>query len=150
MMREGYMLMGRPLSSLMLCVKIDKTPFTTIMYDFVQMHWISWTEMERRRESRYEGDNLYQGIQVSRYPGTQVSRYPGTKVPRYQSSQVPRWHSLSRWQTRWSPVSPVYLTRIGKHLTWWTSDAGEKSQYHVMATPSDKKVRRAGVLCFDS
>ena len=78
------MLMGRPLSSLMLCVKIDKTPFTTIMYDFVQMHWISWTEMERRRESRYEGDNLYQGIQVSRYPGTQVSRYPGTKVPRYQ------------------------------------------------------------------
>merc|ERR1719500_2026068 len=106
------MLMGRPLSSLMLCVKIDKTPFTTIMYDFVQMHWISWTEMERRRESRYEGDNLYQGTQVSRYPGTQVSRYPGTKVPRYQSSQVPRW------QTRWSPVSPVYLTRIGKHLTW--------------------------------
>ena len=150
MMREGYMLMGRPLSSLMLCVKIDKTPFTTIMYDFVQMHWISWTEMERRRESRYEGDNLYQGIQVSRYPGTQVSRYPGTKVPRYQSSQVPRWHSLSRWQTRWSPVSPVYLTRSGKHLTWWTSDAGEKSQDHEMATPSDKKVRRAGVLCFDS
>ena len=71
------MLMGRPLSSLMLCVKIDKTPFTTIMYDFVQMHWISWTEMERRRESRYKGDNLYQGTQVSRYPGIKVPRYQG-------------------------------------------------------------------------
>jgi hypothetical protein len=88
MMREGYMLMGRPLSSLMLCVKIDKTPFTTIMYDFVQMHWISWTEMERRRESRYEGDNLYQGTQVSRYPGIQVSRYPGIQVSRYPGIKV--------------------------------------------------------------
>ena len=47
------------------------------MYDFVQMHWISWTEMERRRESRYEGDNLYQGTQVSRYPGIKVPRYQG-------------------------------------------------------------------------
>ena len=59
---RGYILMGMPLSSQTLCVIIDKTTFTTIMYHFVQMHWISWTKMQRRRESRYRGDNLYMTV----------------------------------------------------------------------------------------
>ena len=67
---RGYILMGMPLSSQTLCVIIDKTTFTTIMYHFVQMHWISWAK--RQRESRY----------LSRYRGIRVSRYPGTEIPR--------------------------------------------------------------------
>jgi len=124
------------------------------MFDFVQMHWISWAEMERRRESRYGGDNLYQGPRypgnkVPRYPGNKVPRYPDIKVPRYRDdnlyqggklgirvSRVPRWSFLSRWQTRWSPVSPVYLIRPG--LTWWTIDAGES----LVSKPWDGQTKR--------
>jgi len=83
---RGYILMGRPLSSATLCVNIDKTSFTTIVYHFLQIHWISWTK--RRRESRYAGDNLYQGTEVSRYQGTKMKI--SFKVPRYHGTQVSR------------------------------------------------------------